>query len=185
MNFIVGVPRTRRQHDSIWVIVDRIRKSAHFIPVKVSFSEEGYAKLYLRKIRGLGTHVKLSTIFHPQTDGLAECIIQNFKYMLRAYVIDFKGNLDDHLPLIEFVYNNSYHSIIMTPFEALYGRRCRSHIDWFEVSEVALIGPELVHEAVEKDWLSIKRLKTTKSRQKSYADVRRRDLEFDINDWAT
>ena len=66
-------------------------------------------------------------------------------------MIDFKGNRDDHLPLMEFAYNNSYHSSIgMAPFEALYGRRCRSPIGWFEVGEVSLIGPELVHEAMEK-----------------------------------
>ncbi|WMV41096.1 hypothetical protein MTR67_034481 [Solanum verrucosum] len=71
--------------------------------------------------------------------------------MLRACVIDFKGNWGDHLPLIEFAYNNSYHlSIHMALFEALYGRRCRSPIRWFEVGEVTLIGPKLVHEAIEK-----------------------------------
>ncbi|WMV42652.1 hypothetical protein MTR67_036037 [Solanum verrucosum] len=71
--------------------------------------------------------------------------------MLRACVIDFKGSWDDHLPLIEFAYNNSYHSSIqMAPYEALYGRRCRSPIGWFEVGEARLIGPDLVHQAMEK-----------------------------------
>ncbi|WMV18945.1 hypothetical protein MTR67_012330 [Solanum verrucosum] len=104
--------------------------------------------------------------------------------MLRACMIDFKGNWDDYLPLIEFTYNNSYHSSIgMAPFEALYCRRCRYPIGWFEVGEVALIGPELVHEAIEKVRLIKERLRTAKSHQKSYADVRRRDLEFDVLDW--
>ncbi|WMV50450.1 hypothetical protein MTR67_043835 [Solanum verrucosum] len=81
--------------------------------------------------------------------------------MLRACVIDFKGNWDDHLPLIEFAYNNSYHSNIqMTPYEALYGRRCRSPIGWFEVGEVGLIGPDLVHQAMEKVKVTQERLKT-------------------------
>jgi len=124
----MGLPHTRRQHDSIWVIVDRMTKSAHFNPVKVSHSMEDYAKLYIREIvklhgvplsiisdrgtqftshfwkafqKGLGTNVKLSTTFHPQMDGQAEWTIQTLEDMLRASVIDFKGNWDDHLPLIE------------------------------------------------------------------------------------
>ncbi|WMV54862.1 hypothetical protein MTR67_048247 [Solanum verrucosum] len=134
--------------------------------------------------KGLGTKVKLSTTFHPQTDGQAECTIQIIEDMLRACVIDFKGNWDDHLPLIEFAYNNSYHSSIsMAPFEALYGRRCRSSVGWFEVGEIAPIGPELVYEAIEKVRLIRERLRTAQSWQKSYADVRRRDLEFEVNDW--
>ncbi|WMV08465.1 hypothetical protein MTR67_001853 [Solanum verrucosum] len=104
--------------------------------------------------------------------------------MLRACVIDFKGNWDYHLPLIEFAYNNSYHSCIaMAPFEALYERRCRSPLGWFEVGEFALIGPELVYDAIEKVQLIRERLKTAQSRQKSYANNRRRDLEFEVGDW--
>ncbi|WMV29458.1 hypothetical protein MTR67_022843 [Solanum verrucosum] len=101
--------------------------------------------------KGLGTHVKLSTTFHSQTDGKAERTIQTLKDMLRACVIDFKGNWDDHFPLIEFAYNNSYHSSMgMDPFEDLYGRRCRSPIGRSEVSDITLLGPDLVHEAMEK-----------------------------------
>ncbi|WMV45483.1 hypothetical protein MTR67_038868 [Solanum verrucosum] len=104
--------------------------------------------------------------------------------MLRVCVIDFKGNWDDHLPLIEFVYNNSCHSSIqMAPYEALYGRRCRSPIGWFEVGEARLIGPALVHQAIEKVKTIQERLKITQSRQKSYTDVRGRDLEFELDDW--
>ncbi|WMV30388.1 hypothetical protein MTR67_023773 [Solanum verrucosum] len=85
------------------------------------------------------------------TDGQAEHTIQTLEDVLRACVIDFKGNWDDHLPLIEFAYNNSYHSsIVMAPFEALYDKRCRYPIGWFELGEVALIVPELVQEAMEK-----------------------------------
>ena len=96
--------------------------------------------------------------------------------MLRACVIDFKGSWDDHLPLIEFAYNNSYHSSIqMAPYEALYGRRCRSPVGWFEVGEAALIWPDSVLYAMEKVQLIRDRLKTAQSRQNSYADVRRRE----------
>ncbi|WMV13747.1 hypothetical protein MTR67_007132 [Solanum verrucosum] len=134
--------------------------------------------------KGLGTKVRLSTTFHPQIDGQVERTIQILEDTLRECVINFKGNWDDHLALIEFAYNNNYHSSIgMTPFEALYGRRYRSSIGWFEVGEVALIGPELVYEATEKVWLIKERLRMAQSRQKSYADVKRRDLEFEVNDW--
>jgi len=154
MDFFVGLPRTRKQHDSICVFVDRMTKSSHFILDKVSYSVEDYVKLYINEIvklhgvplsiipdrctqftshfwkafqKGLGTNVKFSTAFHPQTDGQAECTIQTLEDMLRACVVNFKGSWDDHLPLIEFAYNNSYHSsIAMAPFEALYGRRCIS-----------------------------------------------------------
>ncbi|KAH0738661.1 hypothetical protein KY290_037366 [Solanum tuberosum] len=211
MDFITGLPRSRRQHDSIWVIVDRMTKSAHFLPVKTTNTAEDYAKLYVQEIvrlhgvpisiisdrgaqftaqfwksfqKGLGSKVNLSTAFHPQTDGQAERTIQTLEDMLRACVIDFKGNWDDHLPLIEFAYNNSYHSSIqMAPYEALYGRRCRSPIGWFEVGEARLIGPDLVHQAMEKVKVIQERLKTAQSRQKSYTNVRRRALEFEVDDW--
>ena len=128
--------------------------------------------------------MNLSTAFHPQTAGQAERTIQTLEDMLRACVIDFKGSWDDHLPLIEFAYNNSYHSSIqMAPYEALYGRRCRSPIGWFEVGEAGLIGPDLVHQAMEKVKVIQERLKTAHSRQKSYTDVRRRVLEFEVDDW--
>jgi hypothetical protein len=95
-----------------------------------------------------------------------------------------KGNWDDHLPLIEFAYNNSYHSSIqMAPYEALYGRKCRSPICWEEVGERKLLGPELVQMSTEKIKLIREWLKTAQSRQKSYADRRRRDLEFHIGDF--
>ncbi|WMV25147.1 hypothetical protein MTR67_018532 [Solanum verrucosum] len=104
--------------------------------------------------------------------------------MLRDCVIDFKGNWDGYLPLIEFSYNNSYHSSIqMTLYEALYGRRCISPIGWFEVGEAGLIVPDLVHQAMEKVKVIQERLKITQSRQKSYTDVRRRELEFEVDDW--
>ena len=93
----------------------------------------------------------LSSAFHPQTDGQAERTIPTLEDMLRACALDFKGSWDDHLQLIEFAYNNSFHSSIgMAPFEALYGRKCRSPIGWFEVGEVAISGPNSLFEAMEK-----------------------------------
>jgi len=153
-------------------------KLAHFIPFKVSYLVEDYDKLYLREWLGcmecpyslspitvpnsllnfemsfqrdLGTRIKIGTVFHTQIDGQPERTIQTLEDLLKACVIDFKGNWDDHLPLIKFAYNNSYHSSIgMTLFEALYDRRCRSLIGWFEIDEVALVGPKSVHKVMEK-----------------------------------
>jgi len=88
--------------------------------------------------------VKFSISFHPPTDGKAEPTIRTLKDMLRAFVIDFKGSWAGHQSLIEFLYNNSYHSSIgMAPFEALYGRRCRYTVRWFEVGEF-IVGPEVI-----------------------------------------
>ena len=102
-----------------------------------------------------------STAFHPQTDGQEEHTIQTLEYTLRTCVIDFKGNWDDHLPLIEFVYNNRYHSSIqMAPYEDLYGRRCRYLVGLFEVGKARLIGSDLVHHAMEKVKVIQKTLKT-------------------------
>ena len=104
--------------------------------------------------------------------------------MLRACTIDFEGSWYDHLPLIEFAYNNNYHSSIrMALFEALYGRRYRYPIGWFEVSESSFIGPNLVFDALEKVQLIRERHRVAQSRQKSYADVHRKDLEFEIGDY--
>ena len=101
--------------------------------------------------RELGTQVELSTTFHPQTDGQSERTIQILEDMLRACVIDFGGSWDQFLPLAEFAYNNSYQSSIqMAPYEALYGRRCRSPVGWFEPGEARLLGTDLVQDALDK-----------------------------------
>ncbi|GJV86247.1 putative reverse transcriptase domain-containing protein [Tanacetum coccineum] len=104
--------------------------------------------------------------------------------MLRARVLDFRGSWDVHLLLIEFSYNNSYHSSVRcAPFEALYGRKCCSPIMWAEVGEGQLIGPELVQETTEKISQIKDRLKAARDRQKSYADKRRKPLEFSVGDY--
>ena len=104
------------------------------------------------------------------------------EYMLRACVLDHKGGWEEHLPLVEFAYNNSYQaSIQMAPYEALYGRPCRSPLCWTEVGESSIIGPDLIRDTFEKVGL-IRRLLTAQRWQKSYADVRRRPLEFEVGD---
>ncbi|GKD57992.1 putative reverse transcriptase domain-containing protein, partial [Tanacetum coccineum] len=120
----------------------------------------------------------------PQTDGQSESTIQTLEDMLRACVLDFRGSWDVHLSLVESSYNNSYHSSVRcAPFEALYGRKCRSPIMWVEVGEGQLIGPELVQENTKKISQIKDRLKAARDRQKSYADKRRKSLEFSVGDY--
>ena len=121
----------------------------------------------------------LSTAFHPQNDGQSERTIQVLEDMLRACVIDFGGHWDKFLPLAEFSYNNSYHSSIdMAPFEALYGKRYRSPIGWFDTFEVRPWGTDLMRESLEKVKFIQEKLLAAKTRQKEYADRKVRDLDF-------
>ncbi|GJV25204.1 putative reverse transcriptase domain-containing protein [Tanacetum coccineum] len=152
MDFILKLPNTSSGYDTIWVIVDCLTKSAYFLPIKETDSMERLMRLYLKEVvsrhgvpKALGTQLDISTTYHPQIDGQSERTIQTLEDMLHAWVIDFGNGWDKHLPLVEFSYNNSYHtSIKAAPFEALCGRKCRS--------------------------------------PKSYADVRRKPLEFQVGD---
>ncbi|GKD65905.1 putative reverse transcriptase domain-containing protein [Tanacetum coccineum] len=181
MDFITKLPKTSSGYDTIWVIVDRLTKSAHFLPMKENDSMERLTRLSFQK--ALGTRLDMSTAYHPQTDGQSERTIQTLEDMLRACVIDFGNGWDRHLPLIEFSYNNSYHaSIKAAPFEELYGRKCRSPVCWAEVGDVQLTGPEIIHETTEKIIQIKSRIQAARDRQKSYADVRRKPLEFQVGD---
>ncbi|GKF60772.1 putative reverse transcriptase domain-containing protein [Tanacetum coccineum] len=122
--------------------------------------------------------------YHPQTNGQSERTIQTLEDMLRACVLDFGGSWDVQLPLVGFLYNNSYHSSVRcAPFEAFYSRKCHSPIMWAEFGEGQLIGPELVQETTEKISQIKDRLKAARDRQKSYADKRRKPLEFSVSDY--
>nr|GEV71670.1 putative reverse transcriptase domain-containing protein [Tanacetum cinerariifolium] len=140
MDFIIKLPKTSNRHDTIWVIVDRLTKSAHFIHTQETDSMET-----------LTSQLDMSTVYHPETDGQSERTIQTFEDMLRACVIDFGKGWEKHLPLVEFSYSNSYYAIIRTsPFKALYGRKCRSPICWAEVGDVQRTGPEIIYKTTEK-----------------------------------
>ncbi|GJR93151.1 putative reverse transcriptase domain-containing protein [Tanacetum coccineum] len=147
-------------------------------------SNQGLGCVLMQRCKkALGTRLDMSTTYHPQTDGQSERTIQTLEDMLRACVIDFGGSWDTHLPLAEFSYNNSYHlSIRCAPFEALYGRKCRSPVLWAEIGENWLIGPEWVQETTDKVVLIKEKLKTARDCQKSYADNRRKPLEFEVGD---
>ena len=178
MDFVVGLPKSLQGYDFVWVIIDQVTKLAHFLRVKVNYPLNKLAQLYIQEIvrlhgvstsivsnrdpkftshfweslqAAMGTKLTFSTTYHPQTDGQSECSIQTFKDMLRACVLDLGGRWDSHLPLIEFAYNNKYHSSIeMAHFESLYKRRCQSPICCNEVRERKLMGPKIVQVIVDK-----------------------------------
>ncbi|KZV25809.1 Retrotransposon protein, Ty3-gypsy subclass [Dorcoceras hygrometricum] len=131
----------------------------------------------------MGTKLTFSTAFHPQTDGQSERVIQTLEDLLRACVLDYADSWDSKLPLVEFTYNNSYQdSIEMAPYEALYGRKCRSPIHLDDAGERSEIGPDIIEQTAEAIKRIRDRMKTAQSRQKSYADSHRRDLNFEIGD---
>ncbi|KZV49201.1 hypothetical protein F511_41935, partial [Dorcoceras hygrometricum] len=131
----------------------------------------------------LGTKLTFSTSFHPQTDGQSERVIQVLEDLLRTSVLDFSYSWDSKLLLIEFTYNNSYQaSIEMTPYEALYGSKYRSPILWDDIGERTEIGPDVIEQTAEAIKIIRDRMKTAQSRQKSYADSHRRDLNFEVGD---
>ncbi|GJY00527.1 putative reverse transcriptase domain-containing protein [Tanacetum coccineum] len=147
MDFVTKLPKSSQGYDTIWVIVDRLTKSAIFIPMKETDPLEKLARMYLKEVvTRHGIPVSIICDRDP-----SERTIQTLEDMLRACVIDFGNGWVKHLPLVEFSYNNSYHaSIKAAPFEALYGRKCRSPVCWAEVGEVQLTGPEIVQETTEK-----------------------------------
>ena len=202
MYFITGLPRTRSGYDSIWVVVDRLTKVAHFIPVKTTYTSAKLAKIYMTKIvclhgvprtivsdRGtqltskfwnqlhetLGTRLEFSTSFHPHTVGQTERVNQILEDMLRACALDYGSSWDDNLPYAEFSYNNSYQvSLKMAFFEALYGRRCSTPLLWDEVGDRQSFGPDLIKDSEEKVKSIRGRIKVAQSRHRSYAELNAR-----------
>nr|GEX25937.1 putative reverse transcriptase domain-containing protein [Tanacetum cinerariifolium] len=182
MDLVTKLPKSSSGYDAIWVIVDRLTKSAHFIPIREDYKIEKLARIYINEIvarhsvsvsiisyrdgrfashlwqalqKALGTRLNMSTAYHPQTDGQSERTIQILEDMLRDRVMDL---------------------------EALYRRKCRSLVIWAEVGESKLIGPEIMQETIEKIVQIKERLKMARSRQKNYADKKRKPLEFKVED---
>jgi ribonuclease HI len=210
MDFINGLPRTPRGNDSIWVIVDRLTKVAHFIPVRTSYGGDKLARLYVNNIlklhgipkrivsdrgaqftskfwkslhKALGTKLDFSSAYHPQTDGQTERVNQVLEDMLRACVLTYGKNWEDSLAFAEFSYNNGYQtSLKKAPFEVLYGRKCRTPLMWSEVGDRIVESPDFIKAVEEKIAEVRENLKIAQSRQKSYADKKRRELKFEIED---
>ncbi|GKC13176.1 putative reverse transcriptase domain-containing protein [Tanacetum coccineum] len=149
MDFIMKLPRSKSGHDTTWVVVNRLTKSAHFLATREDYSMEKLARLYIDEIKSLGTRLDMSTAYHPQTDGQSKRIIKTLEDMLRACVIDFGGSWDVHLP---------------------------SPVLWAEIRESRLIGTKLVQETTDKIVMIKEKLKAARDRQKSYADNRRKPL---------
>ena len=197
MDFVVGLPHTAKGYDSIWVIVDRVTKSGHFLPVDTRYLAK-YAKLYFDRIvtlhgvpltivsdRGsvfvsyfqeqlhkcLGTSLLRSSAYHPQTNGKTERVNQVLEDMLRACVISSLEKWDKCMTLAEFFYNNSYQeSIHMAPFEALYGKKYRTPLNQVEAGDRSYFGPDFIKEAQEQVSVIQSHLKAAQNRQKTYAD---------------
>ena len=179
MDFVTGLPTgIKSKHNAVWVVVDRLTKSAHFMAISDKDGAEIIAEKYIDEIvrlhgipvsivsdrdtrftskfwkafqKALGTRVNLSTAYHPQTDGQSERTIQTLEDMLRACVLDWGGNWEKYLRSVEFAYNNSFQtSIGMSPYEALYGRACRTPLCWTPVGERRLFGPTIVDETTER-----------------------------------
>jgi hypothetical protein len=211
MDFIMGLLRTQSGYDSIWVIVDRLTKVAHFIPVKTTYSGPQLAELYMSRIvylhrvlkkivsdRGtqftsrfwerlheaLDTQLHFSSAYHPQTDGQTERVNQILEDMLRICALQYGRRWDKSLSYTEFSYNNSYQeSLKMASFEMLYGRRCQTLLFWNETREWKVFGPDILEEAEKQVRMVKENLRVTQSRQKSYTEHRRRELSFKAGDF--
>jgi hypothetical protein len=210
MDFIVGLPTTEKGFYSIWVIADRLAKSAHFIPIKSNYHPHNYADIYFQQVvrlhgvpksivfdrrsqfiarfwerlhHNLGTKLIRSSAYHPQTSGQTEHVNQILEDMLRASLISCKGSWEKWFLLAEFSYNNSYQeSIKMAPFEALYGRKCRTPLNWVEPRERRFYGIDFVKEVEEQVCAVQKNMAAAQARQKSYADKGRKPIEFGVGD---
>ena len=208
MDFVARLPPTK-DHESIWVIVDRLTKSAHFIPMKMRGPMDilahkcidGIVKLHgipysivsdrdMRFVgrfwvilqEALGTTLCFNTAYRPQTDGQTEWMNQTMEDMLRACVLDFGKYWENSIHFCEFSYNSYHSSIKMAPFEALYGRKYKTLICWEKIGVRSFLGPSIISDTSEKVKQIIDMLKIVRNRQKSYADLNRRDLEFKVGD---
>ena len=172
MDFVTGFPKSKRGNDAIFVVIDKLSKVAHFLPIKESITAAQLAELYTSRIvslhgipqlissdrgsiftskfwdsfqKAMGTNIRFSTDFHPQTSGQVEQVNQILEDMLRACVISFGMKWEDCLPYAEFLYNNSFQaSSGKAPFEILYGRKCRTPLNWSETGARQILGNDLI-----------------------------------------
>ncbi|GJZ51995.1 putative reverse transcriptase domain-containing protein [Tanacetum coccineum] len=170
MDFVTNLPKTTSGQDTIWTILEGSSLETWSTSFDYSDRDSKFMSYFWKSLNeALGTQSDMSTAYHPQTD--VERTIQTLEDMLRACVMDLEKGWDKHLPLIEFSYNNNYHtSIKATHFEALYGRKCRSSICWAEVGDAQLTGPEIVRETIKKIIQIKHRLQASRDRQRSYTD---------------
>ncbi|GJS97471.1 putative reverse transcriptase domain-containing protein [Tanacetum coccineum] len=172
MDFVTKFPKTATGQDTIWVIIDRLTKSAHFLPMREDDTLEKLTRQYLKEV--VSNH-GVPVLIISDRDG--KFTSHFWKSLNKAL------GWDRHLSLVEFLYNNSYHtSIKAAQFKVLYGHKCRSPICWAEVGDSQLTGPEIIHETTEKIVQIKSRIQAARDHQKSYAEVRRKPLEFQVRD---
>jgi hypothetical protein len=210
MDFITKMPRTNKQHDAIMVVVDKLTKVAHFVPIKLTHKAFNIVDVYIREIarlhgipktivsdrdpkftsnfckglfNGFGTNLNFSTTYIPESDGQTERVNKVIKNMLRMYVMDKQSKWEDYLQLVEFSYSNGYQtSLKMSPFEALYGRRCNIVVSWDNSADREVVGPDLLKE-MEEQTLKIKQnLKVAQDMHKIYVDKGKTHREFKVGD---
>ncbi|GJW79071.1 putative reverse transcriptase domain-containing protein [Tanacetum coccineum] len=177
MDFVTKLPKTENGYDTIWVIVDRLTKSSHFLPMRENDPMEKLMKLYMKEVV---TRNGVSVSIISDRDGRFTSLFWQALHKALGTRLDmnFGKSWDRHFPLVEFSYNNSYHtSIKVAPFEALYGRKCRSPVCWAEVGDAQLTGPVIIHETAEKIVQIKSRIEATRDRQKSYANIRRKPMK--------
>nr|GFB09342.1 putative reverse transcriptase domain-containing protein [Tanacetum cinerariifolium] len=160
MDFVTKLPKSSQGYDTIWVIVDRLTQSAIFTPIRETDPMDKLARIYLKEV--------------VTRHGIPVSIISDR---------DPRKGWVNHLPLVEFSYNNSYHATIKAaPFEALYGLKYRSPVCWTKVGEAQILGPELIQETTEKIVQIKQRMQAARDRQKSYADLKHKPMEFQVED---
>eukprot|EP00253_Pinus_taeda_P032874 PITA_32874 len=205
MDFITGLPKTKRNNDSIMVVVDKLSKAAHFIPVQSTYKAAQIAHIFMQnvfKLHGLpktiisdrdvkftlafwrtlffelGTQLNFSTAYHPQTDGQTERVNQVVEDMLRAYVMQ-----QPMLWEVEFTYNNGYHtSTQLSHFEVLYGRKCRTPSNWGGPEDRLILAPDMLKEMEDMVKRVRANLKVFQDRQKKFVDRKRRFKEYQVGD---
>ncbi|GKE51080.1 putative reverse transcriptase domain-containing protein [Tanacetum coccineum] len=180
MDFITKLPKSSHGFDTIWVIVDRLTKSAHFLPIRENGPLDKLARLYLNRI--VARYGIPVSIICNHDGRFTSNFWRSFQKALGTDLNFGKGWVK-HLPLAKFLYNNSYYaSIKAAPYEALYGQKCRSPVCWAEVREAQLTGPKMIQETTEKIALIKQRIQAAQDRQKSYADLKQKPMEFEVRD---
>ncbi|XP_017635890.1 uncharacterized protein LOC108477936 [Gossypium arboreum] len=174
MDFGSGLPSTPSKKDSVWVTVDQLTKTSQFIPVYIDYSLQKLARLYVSEIVRLHeVPVFIISDRDPQ-----------FTSQFWRKLHEALGSIEDYLPLVEFDFNNSYKSSIqMAPYEALYGRRCHTPSCWNKLGERHTLGPKLVSNTEDNIRLIRDRLMAASDRQKSYANLKRKEIEYSVGDF--
>jgi hypothetical protein len=210
MDFITKFPRTIKKHYAIMAVVNKLTKAVVFIPMKITHKSTNVVDIYMREVecfhdipkttvsgkepnitsnfwrglfKGFITNMNFSTTYHPESDGKTERVKQLIEDMLRMHVMEKPSKWEDYIYLVEFTYNNGYHTTLkMSPFESLYGRKCNTLVSWDNLADRVVVGIELLRE-MEENMLKIKHnLKYSQDKNKIYVDKGITHREFKVGD---